>query len=71
MFQKILKWIRSWFTKPAAEAVASPVIDVPSKPVYFEPDRIKPTKAYADQRQKMPHNRRRKPSKAMHNLYQL
>ncbi len=31
----------------------------------------KPTKAYADQRQKAPWNRRRKSKKAMKNLYRL
>lgn len=45
--------------------------EIPSSPVWAEPERIVPTKAYADQRQKMPHNRRRKPKKAMRNLYQL
>jgi hypothetical protein len=32
---------------------------------------IGPTKAYADERQKAPRNRRRKPKKAMANLYNL
>lgn len=44
---------------------------VESKPVKFEPDRMRPTKAYADGRQKARRNRERKPSKAMKNLYQL
>jgi len=45
--------------------------EIPMQEVGVEPDPIKPTKAYADQRQKAPRNRRRKPKKAMANLYQL
>lgn len=47
------------------------VINVPARSVEWDKDRISPTKAYYDQRQKAPHNRRRKPSKAMKNLYHL
>jgi len=36
-----------------------------------EAPNVKATKAYADDRQKAKRNRRRKPSKAMANLYQL
>ena len=46
------------------------VFEVPARSVEWEKD-YKPTKAYFDQRQKAPHNRRRKPSKAMKNLYHL
>jgi hypothetical protein len=45
--------------------------EIPVAPMATEPDVIKPTKAYADERQKAPRNRRRKPKKAMANLYQL
>jgi hypothetical protein len=67
IFSRFVAWLRSLF-RPAP---APEVITVPASPVWVEPDRIKPTKAYADQRQKMPHNRKRKPKKAMRNLYQL
>jgi hypothetical protein len=40
-------------------------------PKVYEPETFKATKAYADERQKSPRRRRRKPSKAMRNLYQL
>lgn len=42
-----------------------------SQPVEFDPDKMRATKAYADQRQKAPRNRTRKPAKAMRNLYKL
>jgi len=45
--------------------------EIPATPVAVEPVHISPTKAYADERQKAPRNRRRKPKKAMANLYQL
>lgn len=41
------------------------------KPDEPEPEYVKPTKAYADQRQKAKRNRRRKPKKAIANMYQL
>lgn len=47
------------------------VFVVESKPVVFEPDNVRPTKAYADQRQKAARNRRREPSRRMRNLYHL
>lgn len=47
------------------------LIEAPETAAPYEPEPIKPTKAYADQRQKSRRNRRRKPSKAMKNLYQL
>jgi len=47
------------------------IYNVPPSPIPFEPDVFKATKAYADQRQKQPHNRRQKPSKSMKNLYKL
>lgn len=45
--------------------------EIPMTPAEYEPEPIKPTKAYADERQKAHHNRRRKPKKAMANLYHL
>ena len=59
------------FLFQAVHIYAPKVIDVPSVPPPAEPDRIIPTKGYADQRQKARRNRRRKPKKAMANLYQL
>ncbi len=47
------------------------LIEVPPESVPAEPETVKATKAYADQRQKAKRNRRRKPSKAMANLYRL
>lgn len=47
------------------------LIEVPETPLPAEPEPMKATKAYADQRQKSKKRRRRKPSKAMRNLYQL
>lgn len=39
---------------------------------WIEPDEaFKATKAYADQRQKMIHNRRKKPGKRMKHIYRL
>jgi len=59
------------FAFQVVHVYAPKVIEVESAPVPVEPDRIIPTKAYADGRQKARRNRRRKPSKAMRNLYQL
>jgi len=47
------------------------LIGYESKPVEQPSPMYRPSKAYADQRQKSKRNRRRKPSKAMANLYQL
>lgn len=47
------------------------LIEVPATPVPVEPERISPTKDYADQRQKAKRNRKREPSRAMRNLYKL
>lgn len=69
LFQKLIDWLRSWFRPTSLPATQTYV--VPAAPVWVEPEHFKPTKAYADQRQKMPHNRRRKPKKALRNLYQL
>lgn len=79
LFKRFISWLVDLFTgDPFADlytdgtATTGPqAIEVPAQPVHFDPDRIRPTKAYFDQRQKMPHNRRRKPKKAMRNLYQL
>jgi hypothetical protein len=61
-------WITSWFVrKPKTTRYEIPYI--PQVERY--PDAMRPTKAYADQRQKAQHNRRRKPSKAMRHLYKL
>ncbi len=59
------------FAFQVVHTYAPKVIEVPPAPVVAEPEFIKPTKAYADQRQKAKRNRRRKPSRKMRNLYQL
>lgn len=67
MLRKLLRWLKSLFTRKP-------------KPVTREWNwtrddhyafDFKPTKAYADQRQKARRNRSKKPSKAMKNLYKL
>lgn len=50
--------------------VVQPIM-VENKPSPGRVKKIRACKAYADQRQKAKHNRRRKPSRAMKNLYQL
>jgi len=67
MLKKFFRWIKSLFVHESR----SFVYNVPYVPVKDVDVQFKCTKAYADQRQKMAHNRRRKPSKAMRNLYQL
>ena len=62
----------SWFgRKPKFEPPKSQHYELESGDVPVDPDEIRPTKAYADERQKSPRNRTRKPSKAMRNLYHL
>jgi len=69
MFKKFTQWLRSLFAPPTHTAIAHyETVDVPMP---YEPEPIKPTKAYADQRQKSRRRRRRKPGKAMANLYHL
>lgn len=77
-FHRLASWFRGllahnpFVAATGTDGGAEPeTISLPASPIWIDPDRIKPTKAYADQRQKMPHNRRRKPKKAMRNLYQL
>jgi hypothetical protein len=52
---------------------SKPAVEQPAQPIHYEGEGgyVRPGKAYADQRQKSRRNRRRKPSKAMANLYQL
>jgi len=73
IFKKAVTKLRELFKKlafkptiPRSQAYELEAQDVPA-----DPDRIRPTKAYADQRQKAPRNRKHKPSKAMKSLYQL
>jgi hypothetical protein len=73
IFKKISSKILSWFSKqvPIPEQRGPQVYQLADHDPGYEPDKVRPTKAYADERQKAPHNRRRKPSKAMRHLYQL
>jgi len=70
---KIATRVRDLFQKPTPPQIfpRSKVYEVDSAPVHFDPEKIRPTKAYADQRQKAPHNRRHKPGKHLRNLYKL
>ncbi len=70
--KRINSKIRSWFRKQREpEPPRSQTFEVHTPVLKDEPEKMRATKAYADQRQKLPHNRRRKPSKAMRNLYHL
>jgi hypothetical protein len=70
MFIKFITWLRSFFPRRQTATLATHY-ETASTPLPYEPEPFRATKAYADQRQKAPHNRRRKPGKAMANLYQL
>jgi len=69
-YGKLKKWVRSWrmWKKLDAQQVVE-TYTVPLGPTGEY--QYSHTKKYADQRQKAPHNRKRKPSKAMQNIYQL
>jgi len=73
MFDNVKNWFKKTFFKAPPIASKSTVYNIPSSSIKDEPepDRVRPTKAYADQRQKNPRNRKHKPSKAMKNLYNL
>ena len=62
---KLRKWWREKFYKAPAPVVYN--VPMGSDGNY----QYRHTKAYADQRQKAPWNRKKKPSKAMRNLYKL
>ena len=66
---KLKKWFRELriWSKLDSKVVETYVVPLGPDGEY----QYRHTKAYADQRQKAPHNRRRKPSKAMKHLYQL
>lgn len=67
--------IRNWFPWKQKKTVRPSVHYHVENDFHFPGNEPTPgghrNKAYADQRQKAPHNRRRKPSKAMRNLYKL
>jgi len=67
----IFTTIRNWFQKKPKKTQTVQTFYVPGVPISADPDRIRPTKAYADQRQKAKHNRKRKPNKKTKNLYSL
>jgi hypothetical protein len=73
IFAKMVGKIKALFHKapPLREAPKSQVYQIEESAAEREPDRMRPTKAYFDQRQKARRNRRQKPSKAMRNLYGL
>lgn len=66
----VLMWVLVFHKAPAKKPVVQNY-QVEEQPIPREPDWIKPTKAYADQRQKARRNRRRKPKKAMREVYDL
>ena len=67
IWTKVLHWLRRLFRrKPRTVSREWKWHPAPEPAAVFSP-----TKAYADQRQKAPHNRRRHPSKHMRNLYKL
>ncbi len=71
-FQMAKQKLGSFFSKkplPQAKPKTT-TFEIPGLKVE-EADRIRPTKAYADQRQKAKRNRRRKPKRHMRNLYCL
>ena len=74
---RIQSKMQSWFGKKQKSEPPKPTkpktqtYELEANDAQIDPDRIRPTKAYADQRQKSPRNRRHRPSKAMRNLYQL
>lgn len=70
---QLKRWVKSIFKKTTLkpEFPKSQTFEFHSANPIDEPDKPRATKAYADQRQKAPHNRRRKPSKAMRRLYHL
>jgi hypothetical protein len=69
LFIQLKNWLLSLFRKPTS--TKSQTFELHTPMPKDEPDKQRCTKAYADQRQKSQRNRRRKPSKAMRNLYQL
>jgi hypothetical protein len=69
-FAQLKQWAKSLFNKPTPKPKPQKFEVHTSAPI-DEPNKPRPTKAYADQRQKSPRRRKRKPSKAMRNLYQL
>jgi hypothetical protein len=69
---RIKSKVKSWFgRKQKFEPPKSQHYQLETSDAPRDPDRIRPTKAYADQRQKSPRNRKHKPSKAMRRVYHL
>ena len=73
--QQFLKWLQRLFKfnkKTVTKTYEIPYLPKSQTGVpIVEPEKFKPTKAYADQRQKSKRRRHRKPRKAMANLYRL
>lgn len=81
---RVKSWLKSWFGKPPPNSFLAPksaathsapkskmyVVNTPVAAEIVTSDN-RPTKAYADQRQKAVHNRHRKPTKALRNLYKM
>ena len=63
-WKRFVKWLRDLF-KPKAETIEVAYVPESYKEEY------KATKAYFDERQKAPRNRKKKPSKKMRNTYKL
>ena len=65
-------WLKSFFVAKPKTIVVEPktiIYHVPNTPLPIEKKKISATKAHFDQRQKMLHNRRHKPSKRMCHIY--
>jgi len=67
IFNRFWLWLKGLFVRSESKKT---IVEVPYQPV-FESNRnvFKKTKNYVDQRQKMPKNRKRHPSKRTRNIY--
>lgn len=70
-FARVKARVSAWFTKDKLRPEPQKKFEYEPHAPKVEPDRMRPTKAYADERQKARRNRRRKPKKALANLYRL
>jgi hypothetical protein len=71
IFNRFWKWVKALLVKPITEPEKT-IIEVPWVPEYESRcDDYKKTRAYADQRQKAPKNRKRHESKRLRNIYKL
>lgn len=69
MIKKLFKWFKSLLSRFFKPKNTVSTYSVPYIPEAWKPDVFKMTKAYFDQRQKEPRNRKRKPSRRMRHIY--